>query len=346
LEYIGHNASIRHWISYITGGEFSDKLLGYQTIDEIYYKGLGKFAQQFWEDFGWSLLAILFYLFSFQNICCKARSKITIFLFLIAFFELLNASTYSITDVIVYYIPVYIVASLLLVKIVDYLPSDGYKKLYVFLLVFSNLFFILHKYEPMIVKTNPIYQSIKRYFNAIPNDSYLYIPKPKEHVFGYHGFEASFYAEYIDFAGTNKHHIYKIGNTKGDIYIPEEFLKYIPEQNYTLARQLDDNTTGDKNSSLYKITNTEIEDGNGSLLYRSALYYEKVQNYKKAGELYQVACDNGNSFACYDLGILYDDGKGRDKSRYLAKKLYIKACKDGNFLGCLNLVQNPNGYGL
>jgi len=121
LEYIGHNASLGHWISYITGGEFSDKLLGYQTIDDIYYKGLSRFVLQFWEDFGWTLIAVLSYVFLFQNICFKGHSKIIIFLLLIAFVELLNASTYNITDVLVYYIPVYIVISLFFVKIVDFI---------------------------------------------------------------------------------------------------------------------------------------------------------------------------------------------------------------------------------
>jgi len=38
------------------------------------------------------------------------------------------------------------------------------------------------------------------------------------------------------------------------------------------------------------------------------------KDYKKAYTLYKKACDQGNTLACNNLGIMYDNGQGVEKT--------------------------------
>jgi beta-lactamase hcpA (cysteine-rich 28 kDaprotein) len=58
------------------------------------------------------------------------------------------------------------------------------------------------------------------------------------------------------------------------------------------------------------------------------------QDYKKAIQLYQKACDERESAACYRLGALYENGKVVEQNLSTAKKYFSKTCSLGFYLGC------------
>ena len=64
--------------------------------------------------------------------------------------------------------------------------------------------------------------------------------------------------------------------------------------------------------------------------------YDK-NNYQKAAELYQKACDGGVALGCAASGTLYADGKGVRQDYQKAAELYQKACDGGMAYGCGNL---------
>jgi len=61
--------------------------------------------------------------------------------------------------------------------------------------------------------------------------------------------------------------------------------------------------------------------------------YEKG-NIKKAIKLINKACDNGDSFACYNLALLYESGQDVKQDFTKVKKYYKKSCENGFELAC------------
>nr|WP_272892063.1 hypothetical protein [Campylobacter sp. RM8965] len=51
----------------------------------------------------------------------------------------------------------------------------------------------------------------------------------------------------------------------------------------------------------------------------------------KVAKLFSKACDGNNANACYNLGVLYESGKG---GKSLAIKYYDKGCKLGDSQSC------------
>jgi hypothetical protein len=58
------------------------------------------------------------------------------------------------------------------------------------------------------------------------------------------------------------------------------------------------------------------------------------KDVKRAVEVYQKACDGGETFGCANLGWMYDYGKGVSKDKKRAVALYQKACEGGDQWGC------------
>jgi len=68
-------------------------------------------------------------------------------------------------------------------------------------------------------------------------------------------------------------------------------------------------------------------------------YITKAQSYYKAAELYRKACDMGDTYGCYNLGVLYENGQGVRQSHAKAAKLYKKSCDMRLELGCKNYAR-------
>ena len=60
------------------------------------------------------------------------------------------------------------------------------------------------------------------------------------------------------------------------------------------------------------------------------------QDYTKAIELYKKAANQGMADAQYNLGVIYNKGKGVHQNYAIAKEWYGKACDDGLQDGCDN----------
>ena len=60
---------------------------------------------------------------------------------------------------------------------------------------------------------------------------------------------------------------------------------------------------------------------------------------------YQNACDNEDSLACLELGIMYHLGDGVNQNFSRAKEFYLKACKLGSGSGCSHVgFMYENGH--
>ena len=71
---------------------------------------------------------------------------------------------------------------------------------------------------------------------------------------------------------------------------------------------------------------------NLGLLYQSGQGVN--QDYQKAAQLYQKACDSGEAVGCFGLGFLYKNGQGVRQDFSTAKQYYGKACDLGFQIGC------------
>ena len=245
LEFIGHNSSITHWISYITGGQFRNNLGANNTFDLIYYKAMPDFINAIWIDFGLTIIVVIFFFIFYQKVIQKSYNIILVFLALIGFFELINALSYNIGDIIVYYIPAFLITSLLLAKVVDLIKKNTAKNILIIIIICSNIVIATKNYKKIIVSSNPIYENITNIFNAINKNSTLFIPR--EGIYHYHAFEALKYAEYVGFSQKNIHHICTIDYKKPkEFFTLASFVKKIPLDKFTVV------PTG-KNLSLFDL---------------------------------------------------------------------------------------------
>ncbi len=77
---------------------------------------------------------------------------------------------------------------------------------------------------------------------------------------------------------------------------------------------------------------------NGSGCFNLGLLYDDgksvTQDYTQANTFYTKACDMGNARGCFNLGISYDNGKGVRQNMQTAKELFGKACDLGEQKGC------------
>ncbi len=71
------------------------------------------------------------------------------------------------------------------------------------------------------------------------------------------------------------------------------------------------------------------------------------KNLAKANELFSKSCDNNEMKACRNLGLLYANGDGVEKNYAKAAELFQKACDGNEMKGCYNLaVAFQNGDGV
>ena len=64
--------------------------------------------------------------------------------------------------------------------------------------------------------------------------------------------------------------------------------------------------------------------------------YDKGE-FDKAAIQWQKACDNKNALGCYNLGVMYEEGKGPKQDYNKVADLYKQACDGGVSDSCSNL---------
>ncbi|GAA7781534.1 hypothetical protein JP0175_03880 [Helicobacter pylori] len=69
------------------------------------------------------------------------------------------------------------------------------------------------------------------------------------------------------------------------------------------------------------------------LLNLGMLSYDK-QDFSKAKEYFEKACELNNGWGCNNLGDLYQNGEGVEKNSKKATYFYSKACELNNGDGC------------
>jgi hypothetical protein len=85
----------------------------------------------------------------------------------------------------------------------------------------------------------------------------------------------------------------------------------------------------------------------GAQLYDQALSSYDSGEFPQAAKLYQKACDGGDRRACTNLGMMYENGNGVEKSPDRAADLFKRSCEAGGSGGCLNLgLLYLNGEGV
>lgn len=66
-------------------------------------------------------------------------------------------------------------------------------------------------------------------------------------------------------------------------------------------------------------------------------------DYKKASELLQISCDEGDSCGCGFLAKMYSQGDGIPQDNFKAAQLLQKSCNDGNYPRCNAMGCNDLG---
>lgn len=70
-------------------------------------------------------------------------------------------------------------------------------------------------------------------------------------------------------------------------------------------------------------------------------------DYTQAAKFMKKICNRGDTSGCYNLGVLYRDGKGVKQSYIQAAKLFEKACNNGDLESCSSLgVAYGKGHGV
>ena len=80
------------------------------------------------------------------------------------------------------------------------------------------------------------------------------------------------------------------------------------------------------------------ERGDSEACFELGLLYEDTRgNYIKAAEYYRKVCSFGDGLGCVFLGVLIEEGKGYESNYIKAAEYYKKACNLGEKSGCFNL---------
>jgi len=74
--------------------------------------------------------------------------------------------------------------------------------------------------------------------------------------------------------------------------------------------------------------------------------YERGE-YGVAKELYTQECQDDDAYACYRLGMIFEEAKGMPKDLFRAKELYQQGCSGDNIDACYRLGRMyENGRGI
>lgn len=69
-------------------------------------------------------------------------------------------------------------------------------------------------------------------------------------------------------------------------------------------------------------------------IFSAALTRQRKKDYQGAIELFEKACGEGQSAACYELGVVYRDGIGVAVSDRRAQSWFQLACQKGSVAAC------------
>ncbi len=95
----------------------------------------------------------------------------------------------------------------------------------------------------------------------------------------------------------------------------------------------------EKGSDQIEIFSKACESGDAKGCFNLGFVYNTgkglKKDYVKARKYYLISCDAGYARACTRLGLLYGEGKGIKKDMTKANKLFKKACEGGHQDGCM-----------
>lgn len=72
-----------------------------------------------------------------------------------------------------------------------------------------------------------------------------------------------------------------------------------------------------------------------------------AQDYQKAKTMFEKACQEQDAQGCYQLALLYDEGRGVEQDYQKSSLLYEKACEYGNSSSCtiVGVMSFDGSYG-
>lgn len=125
------------------------------------------------------------------------------------------------------------------------------------------------------------------------------------------------------------------------IFLVLGLLGIVSQLNASLALSQGDNIfktiKKDENISL-KLYEAACKEGSAKGCFDLGYLYNTgkgvKKDYVKAREYYTIACDGANARACTRLGLLYGEGKGVKKDMKKAVQLFKKGCEGGHVDGC------------
>lgn len=89
------------------------------------------------------------------------------------------------------------------------------------------------------------------------------------------------------------------------------------------------------NESKYKVEELEASDQNLTALGDGYFLGDNMeQDYEKANEFYNEACEAEDGYGCFSIGFSHEIGLGIEQDSQRALEFYKKSCRYGNQSGC------------
>jgi len=92
-------------------------------------------------------------------------------------------------------------------------------------------------------------------------------------------------------------------------------------------------------NSIVLNLNEKCDDGDSKACFDLGLLYDfgedVCQDKETAAELYEKSCNLGNARGCYNQGLMYANGESVEKDRKRAIELYKKGCELGYKSACV-----------
>ncbi len=233
LEYIGRNATVGRWISYITGGQFSENIAGLGLRDILLWS-VPNFFRKAQQNISLPVVAIgflpllgLWSRFSVTSPRVYSSRRIILFLYLVLGGQLLYCLSYRIADIEVYFIPSYIVLAILAAYSIAGLPWLILRRLGLLTLLLVSLVNTTENIEYMKLRHNLRQSEVERIFSLLPAQSVLYIPMEKR--YRYHGLQAINYFKFVAYREKGIRHLTKIPQS-GEFYFMGDQLDEIKKR--------------------------------------------------------------------------------------------------------------------
>jgi TPR repeat protein len=114
----------------------------------------------------------------------------------------------------------------------------------------------------------------------------------------------------------------------------EKSRKYVSTRPLKTYNNTDTGKKEKQQSSSNSSNTIKCNQGNGKICNKIGVKLQKKRKYDQALYFFKRGCEFNNNTACFNLGSLYENGRGVEKNNILANKYYQRACNTGFTFAC------------